>query len=93
MLAFREKLPAYKLKDEFLKAVADNQVKFLFLAIVIGVYHHMSCVITMAEIMLCLFAVLQYWACIEVMSFFGSFIISKIWVLIFMLLDCPRYWQ
>nr|XP_018686326.1 PREDICTED: DExH-box ATP-dependent RNA helicase DExH1 isoform X3 [Musa acuminata subsp. malaccensis] len=26
MLAFREKLPAYKLKDEFLKAVADNQV-------------------------------------------------------------------
>lgn len=29
MLSFRRKLPAFKMKEEFLKAVANNQVWFL----------------------------------------------------------------
>jgi len=34
MKSFREKLPAYKMKSEFLKAVQENQVGRYFLSIV-----------------------------------------------------------
>lgn len=33
MLSFREKLPAYNVKSEFLSAVAANQVPFLYIGI------------------------------------------------------------
>lgn len=33
MLSFREKLPAFNVKSEFLSAVAANQVQFLYIGI------------------------------------------------------------
>ena len=41
--SFREKLPAFKMKTEFLKAVAENQVHFSFTSYLqsLSLLHHM----------------------------------------------------